>query len=335
MPKPISYYANNENGTGDRAPNAQVMARDAAVLANPKVNFKKYDNDGDGYVDAFVIVHAGAGAERTGRGSDIWSHKWVLNSGPYNADGTQIYSYLTVPGDCKLGVCAHELGHLAFGWPDLYDADYTSEGIGVWCLMAAGSYNGDEVNPSVPCAWCKVDQGWVEVITPKEETKVSLPDVKDEHKVVRLWKNADASGSEYFLVENRQKKGRDADLPAGGLLVWHIDDSKEDNTSEKTAYKVALLQSDGGRDLERNEDRGDAGDPFPGEKTVRLVDSQSNPSTKANNGAATGVAITNISDPADVMTFNVSFGSDSSSQTPAKPTAVAQAVHASVQSVSL
>lgn len=310
MPKPISYYANGENGTGDRTPNAQVMALDAAKLADPKVSFKKYDNDGDGYVDAFVIVHAGTGAERTGKANDIWSHKWILDGGPYQADGTQIYSYLTVPGDCKLGVCAHELGHLAFGWPDLYDADYTSEGIGVWCLMAAGSYNGNEENPSVPCAWCKADQGWVEVVTPTETQKVSLPDVKDKQTVLKLWKDG-APQSEYFLVENRQKKGRDADLPAGGLLLWHIDETKEDNTSEKTAFKVALVQSDGQRDLEQNVDRGDSGDPFPGTRNVRLVNSTSNPSTKANNGAPTGVAITDISDPQDVMTFTVSVSDKS------------------------
>lgn len=171
MPRPISYYANGQNGLSDRTPNAQVMARDAAVLANKNIDFSKYDNDKDGYVDAFVIIHAGSGAERTSQPNDIWSHKWVINQGAYQADGTQIYSYLTVPGDCKLGVCAHELGHLAFGWPDLYDADYTSSGIGDWCLMAAGSYNGNENNPSVPCAWCKVDQGWVEVITPTETQK--------------------------------------------------------------------------------------------------------------------------------------------------------------------
>ena len=304
MPKPISYYANKANGTGDRTPNAQVMALDAAKLADPKVSFKKYDNDGDGYVDAFVVVHAGAGAERTGKANDIWSHKWVLDGGPYQADGTQIYSYLTVPGDCKLGVCAHELGHLAFGWPDLYDADYTSEGIGVWCLMAAGSYNGDEENPSVPCAWCKVDQGWVDVVTPTETQKVTLADVKDAHTVLKLWKDG-APQSEYFLVENRQKQGRDADLPAGGLLLWHIDETKDDNTSEQTAYKVALVQSDGERDLERDVDRGDNGDPFPGVNMVRLVDSTTNPSTKAYNGAPTGVAITDISDPKAVMTFTV------------------------------
>lgn len=158
------------------------MARDAARLANPDVTFSKYDNDNDGYVDAFVIVHAGMGAERTGKGTDIWSHKWTLADGPYDADGTKIFSYLTVPGDCKLGVCAHELGHLAFGWPDLYDADYSSEGVGVWCLMAAGSYNGNEDNPSVPCAWCKVDQGWVEVDTPGKTMQVELRDVKDQHR---------------------------------------------------------------------------------------------------------------------------------------------------------
>jgi immune inhibitor A len=305
MPKPISYYANNANGTGDATPNAQLMALDAAKLADPKVTFKKYDNDGDGYVDAFVVVHAGAGAERTGKATDIWSHKWILAGGPYQADGTQIYSYLTVPGDCKLGVCAHELGHLAFNWPDLYDADYTSEGIGVWCLMAAGSYNGNEENPSVPCAWCKADQGWVDVVTPTETTRVSLPDVKDGHRVVKLWRDG-AAQSEYFLVENRQRKGRDADLPAGGLLLWHVDESRDDNTGEAAGYKVALVQSDGQRDLERDVDRGDSGDPFPGLKAVRGVTSTTNPSTKANNGAPTGVAITEISDPKDVMTFTVS-----------------------------
>jgi immune inhibitor A len=168
MPNTIKYYANYENGLGEVAPNARTLAQDAAKLADAKVDFTKYDNDGDGFVDAFVIVHAGQGAERTGQANDIWSHKWVLDGGPYQADGTQIYSYLTVPATCKLGVCAHELGHLAFGWPDLYDADYTSAGIGDWCLMAAGSYNGNEDNPAEPCAWCKVDQGWVDVVTPAD-----------------------------------------------------------------------------------------------------------------------------------------------------------------------
>jgi immune inhibitor A len=73
-----------------------------------------------------------------------------------------------------------------------------------------------------------------------------------------LWKEG-TGGSEYFLIENRQRTGYDADLPGGGLLVWHIDDAQPDNTNEDH-YKVGLVQADGHRDLELNHNRGDAGD---------------------------------------------------------------------------
>jgi immune inhibitor A len=164
LPHPIAYYANGEYGVGYASPNSRTMATDAATLAKGSVDFAKYDNDGDGTVETLVIVHAGQGAERTGNVNDIWSHKWALSSYVQD-DGVTLFPYLTVPADCKLGVCAHELGHLAFNWPDLYDADYSSAGIGNWCLMAAGSYNGNENNPSPPSAWCKVDQAWVTVTT--------------------------------------------------------------------------------------------------------------------------------------------------------------------------
>lgn len=137
--------------------------------------------------------------------------------------------------------------------------------------------------------------------------RINLRDVKDGHQVLKLWKDG-IPQSEYFLVENRQQKGRDADLPAGGLFLWHIDELKSDNTSEQTNYKVALVQSDGEKDLERKEGRGDNGDPFPGLKSVRLVNASTTPSSNANNGAPTGVEISNISNPADVMTFTVSVG---------------------------
>ena len=139
------------------------MARDAALAADADVNFAPYDNDGNGYVDAFIVIHAGAGAEETGSSNDIWSHKWVLAGGEYVADTTKIFAYLTVPEDSRIGVCAHELGHLLFGFPDLYDTDYISEGIGNWCLMAGGSWNGGGDMPAHPSAWCKANQGWVSV----------------------------------------------------------------------------------------------------------------------------------------------------------------------------
>ena len=136
LPQTLAWYANGNFGIGrpTGTPRAHIMARDAATAANADVNFAPYDNDGNGYVDAFVVIHAGSGGEQSGNSGDIWSHKWTLPS-VMNADGTKIYAYLTVPEDCRIGVCAHELGHLLFGFPDLYDTDYTSEGVGNWCLM--------------------------------------------------------------------------------------------------------------------------------------------------------------------------------------------------------
>lgn len=69
----------------------------------------------------------------------------------------KVYSYLIVLVDCKFGVCVYEFGYLVFGWLDLYDVDYILSGIGDWCLMVGGSYNGNEDNFVILCVWCKVD----------------------------------------------------------------------------------------------------------------------------------------------------------------------------------
>ncbi|MDG9711822.1 M6 family metalloprotease domain-containing protein [Streptomyces sp. DH10] len=238
LPKKLSWYANGNFGIGRPSgdPRAQFMARDTAVTADPQINYAPYDNDGNGFVDAFIVVHAGRGGEVTGDSGDIWSHKWVLPSA-YNADGARIFAYLTIPEDAKIGVCAHELGHLVFGFPDLYDIDGTSEGIGNWCLMAGGSWGMGGERPTHPSAWCKVDQGWATVANVTGSTSLSLPDVKNSHQVHRVWTGG-LPGSEYFLLENRQRTGYDTSLPGDGLLIWHIDEHQPDNGVPATPRSV-------------------------------------------------------------------------------------------------
>ncbi|HQR80636.1 MAG TPA: M6 family metalloprotease domain-containing protein [Actinomycetota bacterium] len=302
MPKKLADYAHGASGMGNTAPNARTMALDALLAADPQVNFGMYDNDGNGFVDAFVVIHAGQGAEQTGSAGDIWSHKWVLPSAQ-SVDGKQVFAYLTVPEDSRIGVCAHELGHLLFGLPDLYDTDNTSEGIGNWCLMAGGSWNGGGDVPAHPSAWCKAQQAWVTVQNVTANGTVSIPDVKDSHTVLRLWKSG-AAGQEYFLVENRQRAGYDQNLPGDGLLIWHIDDAIANNTNE-SHYRVALMQADGARHLENNTNRGDGGDPFPGSANNRTFNASSNPGSKSYGSVDTCVSVTSISDSASVMTASV------------------------------
>ncbi len=301
MPKKLSEYAHNASGIGGDEPNAQTMAKDAAVASNPSVNFVPYDNDGDGFVDAFIVIHAGTGAETTGSSNDIWSHKWVLKGGAYTADNTtKIYAYLTVPEDCRLGVCAHELGHLLFGFPDLYDTDYSSEGIGNWCLMGGGSWNNGGLTPAHPSAWCKSKQSWITIETPVSNIfNASIQDVKTGYKAYRLWKDGTPL-KEYFLVENRQKTAFDKYLPGAGLLIWHVDEAMTSNKNE-AHYCVALEQADGKLDLEHNSNRGDGGDCFPGSTHNVTFDLQSTPNSKSYAGSSTCVAVKNISEPASVM----------------------------------
>jgi immune inhibitor A len=292
LPRTMTAYANNASGTGGSAPNARTMARDAAEAANPHVNFRPYDNDNNGYVDAFIVVHAGRGGEETGSRNDIWSHKWVMAGGEFHADGTRIYAYLTVPEDARIGVCCHELGHLLFGWPDLYDTDGSSEGIGNWCLMAGGSWNGSGNTPAHPSAWCKAEQRWVTVINQKTTARVTIPDVKDGHTIYRLWKQGGES-REYFLLEHRQRTRFDQRLPGDGLLIYHIDDAVSTNADDRHP-KVMLMQADGRNDLGRAANRGDVGDAYPGTSDNQAFTATSNPSSLSYGNRDTGVSVTEI-----------------------------------------
>lgn len=303
LPRSLEDYANDASGTGLAQPNARTMARDAAEAADPDVDFSLYDNDGDGFVDAFIVLHAGPGAESTGDTGHIWSHKWVLAGGAYDADGTNIYAYLTVPENAKIGVCCHELGHLLFGFPDLYDTDYSSEGVGNWCLMGGGSWLGGGEVPAHPSAWCKLQQGWVSAASPEHAINLQLEDVKTSHKVFRLWRDA-SPGQEYYLVENRQKSQYDRELPGQGLLVWHVDDSIPDNSNE-IHPKVALVQADGRQDLENGNNRGDASDPFPGTSNVTAFTEETDPSSLAYSGQDTCVRLENISPSGPVMSADM------------------------------
>jgi len=303
LPEKYDYYTAGESGTGDYPHNAQRMVEDTLALADADVNFAPFDPNGDSYVDALVIVHAGPGAEAipsaADRANHVWSHKWVM-SHRLTMDGVNLYAYLTVPEDGKVGVFAHELGHLLFQWPDLYDTDYSSAGLGNWCIMAGGSWNNGGDTPALPCAWCKTNQGWADLAVAAGRQTIALPRVMDHQ---RIWKlsNSTLPATEYFLLENRERHGFDTYLPAGGLLIYHIDETQVGN-SQEPHYKVGLEQADGNKDLEEGIGGGDDADPFPGSSGNRAFDATSRPSTVAYSGAATRISVREISDPGLIMT---------------------------------
>ena len=295
-PQPYNYYTAGESGTGDTFPrNTPGLLQDALTIFCQTDNLKRFDTDGDGFVDGIFLIHAGGGAEAepnpAKRKDMIWSHKWTLPR-PFVNQNVKVFAYSTEPEDGKVGVFSHEFGHV-LGLPDLYDTTYRSHGTGDWCLMSAGSWGGGGDRPARMSCWCLSTLGWIK---PKVFTKRRTVKLKSLEKTktacYRLWSGG-AAGPEYFLIENRQATGLDKSLPGSGLAVWHIDERQSDNTNPLD-YEVALVQADGRRDMERLRNQGDDSDLFPGSKNVTKIDDQTTPSTRAVGGATTGVALDNI-----------------------------------------
>lgn len=306
-----AYYVDGKYGTNGIYPhNAQKLVEELVDKVNPQVNFANYDNDGNGTVDVLLVIHSGTGAEKSGNANDIWSHKWAINS--RLCDGVYISSYTiqpefwTTPGDMTIGVYSHELCH-GFGLPDLYDINTgngDSYGVGKWCIMAYGCWNGPtnlgEI-PSHPSAWCRIKMGVATAtnVTANTTNRTITP-VETGGTMYRLWSSG-VGGNEYFLIENRQQTGYDAYLPGSGLLIWHIDEGKVDNGTawwpglDSTGhYLVALEQADGLWQLEHKGNLGNTADPFPGSGNKTIFSSLSTPSSNAYLSGATSVAVNNI-----------------------------------------
>jgi immune inhibitor A len=320
-PQTYSWYVNGQYGLGSYPQNSQKLVENLVDLVDPMVDFSQYDNDLDGEVDALIVVHAGPGAELTGSTDDIWSHMWGVTWSWSLAlkDGVRIWKYTMQPEywlspyDMTCGVYCHELGH-TFGLPDLYDTDNSSYGVGLWSLMAVGSWNGPWYMgdwPAHPDAWCMQELGYVTpTVVATNSTGVKIPAVKNSPIIFKLWTNGSPT-NEYFLVENRQRIGYDLYLPYQGLLIWHVDDNVSTNEHEwypgHTAYghyKVALEQSDSLWQMEKKTNAGNGGDPYPGNSIRRAFNYSSNPNSRSYAGTQTYVGVENISNSADTMTCN-------------------------------
>ena len=331
-------HPNTANNTNN---NNQLIVKNALIAADSYVNYSSYDTNGDGYISNnelhIVVIVAGYEYSYGGVGSpSVWGHRWNLNNvTPPTLDGKVLGDYFhnggyaqfgEIHGDhqAAIGIMVHELGH-DLTWPDLYDTDGTSEGVGNWSIMGAGSWNYTGTNPhgsspSLPDAWLKWYQGWITpTVVSGTLTGVSIPQAETNATAFLLrpnpggvdWNFYQSSGTgEFFLVENRQLTGYDAGLPGCGLNIWHIDESVTyDNSANANEYHplVKMMEADGLNDLVLKVDRGDTGDPFPGSTTNRTFNYSSTPNSRLYNGTDSLVAVTNISNCNATMTANLAY----------------------------
>jgi len=371
LPQNHDFYGQN-NSSGYDA-NIGVMIEDALDIADSNIDFSQYaDVNEDCTVDLISFVYQGNGEHQSaGESNDIWAHKYSLywletegdGSGQYQtndtclADPTQkmiIDDYFVAPElsevgtRANVGTFAHEFGHV-FGLPDLYDTNGSTSGqnagAGDWSLMASGSKTGptrDGESPAHLSAWGKYTLGWISPLKINDLNDVDFTLAESSGKAEAILYENPSNPQEYFIIENRNKRGFDAYSPGTGLAIWHIDDdiaapgSDGSTQSDVNAVScdfgfhdcsvshngVALVSADYYYDLEHDYNDGDIHDLFGqdgdggsseyGSDKDEDNEFSSDGQITSNwwDDSASGLRITNISSKGDSITLDIGDGTD-------------------------
>lgn len=189
-------YSDGDRGTGPYPRNAQRMTEDAvrAALADG-LDLGGFDADGDGVVDALLVIHSGQGWEWAGSpgfspepdANAINSHKWTTVQRDFGAGRPDVVDYFTCPelllalprwapqwsdSISTIGVYCHEFGHM-LGLPDFYDTATGANHVGMWDIMDYGTWSQIRSDPrfsapgAIPShfsAWSKMFLGWAEPV---------------------------------------------------------------------------------------------------------------------------------------------------------------------------
>lgn len=300
------------------------IAKDAVTQADatiPTLDFSAFDTNTDGIITgdelAILIVAEGYEAAVGSIANSVWGHQSAFT--PTVFDGVTLSSYamfgeIHINHQATVGIVVHELGHLIFDLPDLYDTDDTSSGIGAWGLMGGGSWgyqvlNGefDGKTPVNPCAWVKYKLGWVTGPTASGVVSVTGSGSSSANSSNSVYRVSTPNPSEYFLVENRQFMGFDRGLSGfigtnfGGISIWHIDESVSENDND--SIRLVDIEEAGNTQMVGSDDLGSAANLWVNGGAFNIG---SSPSSTLNSGNDSGVSILILSESGETM--NVNFG---------------------------
>ena len=332
LSKNLSYYGENDKDGNDK--HAAEMVAEAVKLAVSGIDLKKYDWDGDGYVDQVYVVYAGYGEHADAPANTIWPHEYELseaanyNDGPgaITINGVTIDTYAcsselrgasgnTMDG---IGTACHEFSH-CLAIPDMYDTSDGGEnfGMSVWDLMDYGSYSGKDGYGETPAPFTSYERMYCGWLTPVELTQPcnvnDMPAITKEPVAYLIRNDNPKFPGEYYLLENHQQESWDAYAPAHGMLVLHVDfnsNAWKQNTVNNVAshQRMTIIPADG-----KLSHYNTAGDTWPGTSKKTALTDSSDPAAKlynlnSNGRKFMGRPIENIAEKNGLISFTFDGG---------------------------
>lgn len=302
-----SHYTDPSLEQGIRA--RQLIIEALAHLQANNFNFSSLTADSDGFLYAMNVYYAGEVENAWAEG--LWPHAWHLATPVQLAPGISAFDYqfTDMSHELTLGTFCHENGHMLCDYPDLYDYGGESSGTGAYCLMCAGG-NISQKNPTHISAYLKRLSGWAKSVAPVQHNQqIDLRAGENEFAIYSK------SATEYFIIENRAKAGRDIALPDAGLAIWHVDEEGNNSNQQMTVaqhYELSLEQADGSFHLEsRRGQLGDSTDLY--DETVNRFSDSTVPASKWWDGTASNLDVFAISAPGETMSFSARLFEDTGS----------------------
>lgn len=287
------------------------MFIDALRALDTSIDFSKYDNDGDGYIDMLYFIVPGSGSNSD---PDNPNHLWPYKSAFWNVklDGKNAGYYACSTEFLHnesagildgIGVICHEFSHV-LGLPDLYDTNYETDGQshdpGNWEVMAGGSYGNYSRTPVAYSLYDRYSLGFATPTLITGPGSYSLRQIGATGDGFILPSKVDG---EKFLIENRQMTRWDAYAPGHGMIVARMDSTNSevwyDNTvnCDPNRNYYELLRAGG------STSGAQASDAFPA--GANIITNATIANIKTWSGIGNDFAIKNIEENNGIITFNV------------------------------
>lgn len=260
-------------------------------------DFSQYDNDDDGVIDYLIVIWAGPSGDWA---TLWWGWQFGFPDASFVVDGKTLGRFSWQWTASSPQVVIHETGH-ALGIPDYYDYDESvgpSGGVGGMDMMDANRYDHNALSKWM-LEWIgPADPGPPSIVGDGPRSLTLAPAASSPASMVAVWPGMAANPfTEFFLVQNRQRVGNDSQLPADGLLIWHVNarldasgyDFEFDNsfTAEKL---LRLVEADGGNHIDSGAWAGSS-DMF---QTGRAFGPETTPNSNTYDGTRTNVSVRNI-----------------------------------------